>query len=196
MSVENSYRKVKTTKSTRDLNQHIRADEDELNMHYPKLFLSATGNELPVKDFRGQLEWRQATMLPIAKELVSPIAAPPTQVNGDVYLLNSGLSSIAIKDILFQSGNQVKYVVDTGASTAAVTVGSFLRVKSAAFTVNNGTFKVVTVTATEITVVNPFRQNNLDDETATSPAVATAAHADWDENGEGDWVQYHSLDDF
>ena len=123
MSVENSYRKVKTTKSTRDLNQHIRADEDELNMHYPKLFLSATGNELPVKDFRGQLEWRQATMLPIAKELVSPIAAPPTQVNGDVYLLNSGLSSIAIKDILFQSGNQVKYVVDTGASTAAVTVG-------------------------------------------------------------------------
>ena len=76
-----------TIKSTKDLNHHARADEDEANTHYPKLFLAASAGQISWKEETLNLEWLQMPVLPAAIDFVEGSNVPPTEDIGNIYVL-------------------------------------------------------------------------------------------------------------
>lgn len=186
-----------TEKSTKDLNHHARADEDELNMHYPKRFLGSTNGKILWKDETGNIDWIQLPVFPPVIDVVDGTAPPPTENDGDVYVLDIALFTLDVDTIVFQSGNTIRYTFNASPDLSSIAVGDHLRIRSAGEEINNGTFKITDVNdgSDFIEVENPDRSDGTDDEASDSPAVGTTTDAAWDENGDGDWVEYNTEND-
>lgn len=185
-----------TVKSTKDLNHHSRADEDEGNMHFPKLFLSAKAGEISWKDETENLEWRQLTVFPPVIDIVDGSIPPPTENDGDVYVIT--VTTILDTDtIVFQSGNTIRYTFNGSPDLSGVGVNDHLRIIDAGKTSNNGTFIITAVDdgSDFIEVTNLNRLDGTDDEASDSPATGTITDAAWDETGNGDWVNFDGADD-
>ncbi len=185
-----------TTKSTKDLNSHVRADEDEQNMHFPKLFLSAKAGQISWKDETENLEWRQLTVFPPVIDIVDGAVAPPTENNGDTYVITV-TTILDTNTIAFQSGNTIRYTFNGTPDLSVVAVNDHLRIIDAGKSSNNGTFIITAVDNTLgfIEVTNLNRSDNTDDEASGSPATGTTVDAAWDETGNGDWVNFDGADD-
>jgi len=185
-----------TIKSIKDLNHHARLDEDEQNMHFPKLFLSANAGEILWKDETENLEWRQLAVFPPVIDIVDGASAPPTENNGDVYVIT--VATVLDTDtIVFQSGNTIRYTFNGSPDLSGVAVNDHLRIIDAGKTSNNGTFIITTVNdgSDFIEVTNTSRSDGTDDEASDSPATGTITDAAWDQTGNGDWVEFDAAND-
>lgn len=79
---------------------------------------------------------------------------------------------IDLSSVAWQSGTTVRYYVNiTGNGIDGLVAGEFIRVTGFLNNQNNGTYKVLTATATYIDVVNPERTDASKDETAVAFAA-------------------------
>lgn len=186
-----------TVKSTKDLNHHARADEDEANMHFPKLFLDANKGEILWKDETENLEWRQLTVFPPVIDIVDGAVPPPTENDGDVYVIDTASTVLDVDTIVFQSGNTIRYAFNGSPDLSSISVNDHLRIRDAGLEVNNGTFIITAVDdgSDFIEATNLNRSDGTDDEASDSPATGTTVDAGWDETGDGDWVEFNGADD-
>lgn len=179
-------------KSTKDLNSHVRQDDDPDNMHTPFGFLSANKGEILWKDETENPIWIKNPVLPAVLEFISSIAAPPTEVDGDTYLLNAAGAILDVDTILFQSGNIIRYTFNGTPDLSAVAVDDFLTVKLAGKTINNGTFEITTVNdgSDFIEVTNALRSDATDDEASDSLATGEVTDELWDGATPNSWVKF------
>ncbi len=179
-------------KSTKDLNSHVRQDEDAKNMHTPFGFLGANKGEILWKDETENPIWIKNPVVPAVLDFVSSIAAPPTEVDGDTYLLNAAGAILDVDTILFQSGNTIRYTFNGTPDLSGVAVDDFLTVKLAGKTINNGTFKITTVNdgSDFIEVTNALRSDATDDEASDSPATGEVTDELWDGATPNSWVKF------
>lgn len=182
-----------TQKSTKDLNHHARLDEDEANMHFPKQFLGANAGTVVWKDETENIAWIQLPVLPPVIDIVDGLSAPPTEIDKDVYVLDLAASSLDVDTILFQSGNTIRYTFNGSPDLSGIAVDYHMRIRGAGLSINDGTFIITDVNdgSDFIEITNVNREDNTDDEASDSPAVGTVTHKDWDETGDGDWVQFN-----
>lgn len=180
---------------TGSLNSHARmSDDNDLNNHYPYGFGSAIPNTAPVVDETDNLKWEDRYSLPTALSIADSRIAPPTENNGDVYILDFSGNTFEIDSITWQSGNTIRYTFAGGTSFSPAAVGDYINITGCTNSVNNGTFEIVALSGLDIDITNTLRSSSDDDE-ATTPGQATITHANWDGALQGDWVRYNETDD-
>lgn len=134
------------------------------------------------------------TLLP-ALNIIDSSIAPPTEADGDIYLLDNANGELEVDSILHQSGTLIRYT-SAGADLSSVSAGDWIRITGSTNAINDGTFVIKTVNdgSDFIELHNEKRTDATDDE-VTSPAKMSAVFTDYDEAGQGDWVRYNSTDD-
>jgi hypothetical protein len=80
--------------TTKDANHHARQHELDANLHYPKGYINADVNSLMGVDETDSLIWEQRYLLPAALNYVSAVTAPPTEINGDIYVLSDAVGTV------------------------------------------------------------------------------------------------------
>lgn len=179
-------------KSTKDLNHHARMDEDDANMHYPKGFLTSDPGTIAVRGADENLRYEQTTHLHDALNHVDGLSAPPTEVDGDVYLLQQSTVIHDVNTITWQSGTTVRIAFNGSPDLSGVVVNDHARIRTATNASNNGTFIITDVNdgSDFIDVTNANRTSATGDEATDSPATTTTTHRDWDVAGDGDHVEF------
>ena len=174
------------------LNEHAKADVDDTNLHYPKGFLAGLGGTNAFKDNSGNIVWQQSGKLEAALNEVDGLSAPPTDVNGDVYILDKASVVYDIDTIVFQSGTTSRITLNGTPDLSSLVVGDHVRIRLAANASNNGTFITTAINdgSDFIEYTNAARTNSDDDEASDTPATATTTHRDWDEVGDTDHVVF------
>lgn len=188
---------MSTIKSIKDLNHHSRQDEDDGNMHFPKGFLSAKAGEIVWKDETENIDWIQSPIFPSVIDVVDGLSSPPTENDGDVYILDLATLILDVDTIVFQSGNIIRYTFNGDPDIIGVLPNDHLRIRNAGNAINNGTFIILTIVTGPsdfIEVTNLNRSDDTDDEASDSPATGTTTDADWDGVGDGDWVEFNLAD--
>jgi len=104
-------------------NQHRNLTGDAL--HNPKGFDGASNGTKPVKDATGALDWITETQLPKALDYVSAQSAPPTEVTGDVYLIDTTGTAYDINTIAWQSGNTIRIAFNGSPDLSAVAADDY-----------------------------------------------------------------------
>ncbi len=180
-------------KSTAPLSDHVRQDEDEANMHFPKLFLTALQNQAPYVDETLNLRWDYNQILQPALTKADNRAAPPAEVAGDIRILDNTLGVLDIDAITFQSGNTIRYTFLGTPDLSAVVVNDFLRSRNSTNSSNDGDFVITAVNdgSDFVDVTNTGRSDGTDDET-TSPADGWISDETWDGANAHDWVRFNS----
>ncbi len=186
-------------KSTKDLNSHVRADEDDLNMHYPKGFLTAVPGVSVVRGADDNLRWTQQPRFNKVIDEVDGLLAPPTEIDVDAFILQKAISAKVydVDTILWQSGSTIRYTFNGGPDLSGLVVGDHARIRLAGLEINNGDFIITDINdgADWIEVTNPFRFFSTDDEASDSPANTTTTHRDWDVAGDTDHVEFFGSED-
>ncbi len=183
-----------TVKSSRSLNEHVRADEDDTNVHFPKGFLAGLGGTNAFKDNSGNIAWAQRGKLSSILDEVDGLSAPPTEVDGDEYILNIASIVFDVDTILFQSDNTIRYTFNGAPDLSSLVVNDHARIRLAGNAINNGTFIITAINdgSDFIEVTNTARADDVADEASDSTATATTTHRDWDEAGDTDHVVFFS----
>lgn len=181
-------------KSTKDLNHHARQDESDQNMHYPKGFLASSNGTLAWRDADANLAYTQATHFPAVKNHIDGLLAPPTEVDGDIYLLQKATVILDVDTIVFQSGTTVRLTFNGTPDLSSLVINDHARVRLAGNASNNGTFIITAINdgSDFIDITNPARTDGTDDEATDSPATTTTTHRDFDAVGDTDWVKFFS----
>ncbi len=133
------------------------------------------------------------TLLP-ALDLIDSNFVPPTEIDGDIYLLDASGTSFAVDSILHISESFIR-IISVGSDFTLYLPGDTVEVVGATNAVNNGRFRLTTVvTGSHIEFHNPDRTDPSDDE-GTSPATMTITNTAYDGAGQNDWIRYYSIDD-
>lgn len=185
---------LETVIASFNLNEHAKADVDDTNLHYPKGFLAGLGGTFAFKDNSGNIQWQQSGKLEAALNEVDGLSAPPTEVDGDVYVLDKASTVLDVDTIVFQSGNTVRITFNGAPDLSSLVINDHARIRLAGNSSNNGTFIITLINdgSDFIEVTIPNRTDGSDDEASDSPATATTTHRDWDEVGDTDHVVFFS----
>lgn len=173
------------------LNQHRYLTGVQL--HYPKGFDEAIDGSTPIKDGQGNLVWQQQTQLASALDYVSAQSAPPTEVSGDIYLIDTTGTDLDINTIAWQSGNTIRYTFNGSPDLSAVAANDFLIAKDSTNSSNDGLFLITAVdnSTKYIEVYNGNRSDATDDEAADAVGTAYYTLAEWDGVQKGDHVRFN-----
>lgn len=161
-------------------NQHRNLTGDAL--HNPKGFDGASNGTKPVKDATGALDWITETQLPKALDYVSAQSAPPTEVTGDVYLINTTGTAYDINTIAWQSGNTIRIAFNGSPDLSAVDIDDYFITFGNANSSNDGTFIITTVNdgSDYIEITNNDRSDATDDEATDAVGTGYYTLAEWD----------------
>lgn len=157
---------------TEHRNQHLR---DE-GMHEVKGFPSASIGYAYKKGIRGISEWSRVARQENVIATVTGYAAPLTEVDGDVYSIESPLLQIA--NINWQSGTTVRFTFDSGYSNIYA-VGNYLQISGETIENHNGVWVITAVNASYLEVTNENITDATDDVTG-SAATGYVSHQDYD----------------
>ena len=173
------------------LNQHRYLTGVQL--HYPKGFDEAIDGSTPIKDGQGNLVWQQQTQLASALDYVSAQSAPPTEVSGDIYLIDTTGTDLDINTIAWQSGNTIRYTFNGSPDLSAVAANDFLIAKDSTNSSNDGLFLITAVdnSTKYIEVYNGNRSDATYDEAADAVGTAYYTLAEWDGAQKGDHVRFN-----
>lgn len=129
---------------------------------------------------------RYGNVLKPALALVSGLAAPPTSVNDDVYLIDTGMELVTTA-INWQSGTTVRFQYAGSTNLSAYSAGMYLHVTAAADTVHNGIWLISAVNdgSDYIEVTNASVTDATHDDTTSTTYVS---HGDWGGVAQNDWV--------
>ena len=161
-------------------NQHRNLTGDAL--HNPKGFDGASNGTKPVKDGAGALDWITETQLPKALNYVSAQSAPPTEVAGDAYLIDTTGTAYDINTIAWQSGNTIRIAFNGSPDLSAVAANDYFITSSNGNSSNNGTFIITTVNdgSDYIEITNNDRSDATDDEATDAVGTGYYTLAEWD----------------
>ncbi len=171
--------------------RHSRQHDDELNMHFPRGYIASLAGESPRTNEEENLEWAHLKILETVQDIVDSSIAPPTELDGDTFIIDATSGVIAVDTILFQSGNTVRYNL---AGATSVAVGDFAIFSSSTNSINDGTFQITGIDGSFglfVEITNAGRANADDDETPSSPATMNTTHDDWDGADHNNWVRYN-----
>ena len=161
-------------------NQHRNLTGDAL--HNPKGFDGASNGTKPVKDGAGALDWITETQLPKALDYVSAQSAPPTEVTGDVYLIDTTGTAYDINTIAWQSGNTIRIAFNGSPDLSAVAANDYFITSGNGNSSNDGTFIITTVNdgSDYIEITNNDRSDATDDEATDAVGTGYYTLAEWD----------------
>ena len=173
---------------------HSNADKNARNMHHPIGFRSAEPGTYLFKDETGNYRYEQSN-LPPALDYIDVTSSAPTQVEGDVYLLDDSAATLVVSAINWQSANIVRYTF-SGSPDLSIysTVNNILYSYGATNSEHNGRFVCTTIdnTTKYIEVTNTLIVDALKDE--TTGANCKAPHSDYDGASNGDFIRYDGSD--
>jgi len=161
-------------------NQHRNLTGDAL--HNPKGFDGASNGTKPVKDGAGALDWITETQLPKALDYVSAQSAPPTEVAGDAYLIDTTGTAYDINTIAWQSGNTIRIAFNGSPDLSAVAADDYFITSGNGNSSNDGTFIITTVNdgSDYIEITNNDRSDATDDEATDAVGTGYYTLAEWD----------------
>lgn len=162
---------------TQKINSHKFAHLDDKNMHEVKGFPSASVNYAYKKNIRGFSEWKRTARQENILGTQNGYDAPTTEVNGDVYLIES--PELDIDGIVWQSGTTVRFTFSAGYSDIYA-VNNYLQVSGAANEKHNGVFLITAKNTTYLDVTIPSVTDGGDDVASGSPAVGYVTHQNFD----------------
>ena len=172
--------------------QHANLDLDQEELHTPLNHIPAKRGEQSFKLDNNTPFYFPGAMPPVL-DIVDGHLAPPTEVDGDVYVLEADAEG-DIDEILFQAGNTIRASFNGPFTPPAV--DDFMTIANAANPSNNGTFLVTGLPGGgDIDYTNPNRNDATDDELSDSPAVATWSFDDWDGAKPKSWNRYDAAND-
>lgn len=177
-------------------NEHKNLIDSQL--HNCKGFAGALKNEYLVKNERYLQAWETRNFLPPVIDVVSCNAPPPTEVDGDTYIVDNSTGSLDVNTITWQSGTTVRYVFNGTPDLSVYSTGDFITFKNSGNANNDGTFAITSINngADWIEILNPLRTSATGDEAADSPSIGSVTDAQWDGAQQNDWVRYNDADDF
>ncbi len=184
-----------TETSNKDKNSHRQQDLDPQNMHHPKGFLQANDGDMSWRDETGNISYIPNPVLPGVLDFVDSSIAPPTEADGDIYLLDATGVTLDVDTIIWQSGTTVRYNFNGAPDLSAISVNDFMEVLLAGTASNNGVFKISAVNdgADWIEITNALRTDATDDEASDSNATGTVTHGDWDGATQNSWVKFNPV---
>jgi hypothetical protein len=159
-------------------NEHRFAHLNDANNHEVKGFTAAPIGYAMIKNIRGNSEWQRSKRLENVINKIDGYAAPTTEVDGDVYIIES--PSLDVNAITWQSGTTVRYTFTSGYDSSLYATGNYLQVSGDANEVHNGVFLITTVNASYLQVTNALVTDNTDDVASASLASAYVTHEDFD----------------
>lgn len=161
-------------------NQHRNLTGDAL--HNPKGFDGASNGTKLFKDGAGALDWITETQLPKALDYVSAQSAPPTEVAGDVYLIDTTGTAYDINTIAWQSGNTIRIAFNGSPDLSAVAADDYFITSGNGNSSNDGTFIITTVNdgSDYIEITNNDRSDATDDEATDAVGTGYYTLAEWD----------------
>jgi hypothetical protein len=172
------------------INQH--RNLTGVQLHNPKGFDEATNNTRPFKNGNGDLVWVLDSSVESALDYVSPQSAPPTEVNGDIYLLDDTGTSYDINTIAWQSGNTVRITFNGSPDLSAVAANDYFITSGNANTSNDGTFVITAVdnSTKYFDITNNERSDATDDEAADAAGTGYYVLEEWDAAPKGSHVKF------
>lgn len=157
---------------TEHRNQHL----NDAAMHEVKGFPSAQNGYAYIKNIRGASEWRRVARQENVIASINGYDAPLTEVNNDVYKIESPLLEIA--NIAWQSVTTVRFTFDSGYTNIYAT-GNYLQISGATNDIHNGVWLISAINASYLEITNENVTDATDDETA-SPSTGYVSHEDYD----------------
>lgn len=158
---------------------HKDAHTNDNNMHEVKGFPSALIGYFYQKTIRGVSEWVRSFRLPNAISAANGYDAPPTEVDLDVYAIES--PELDINGIVWQSGTTVRFTFSAGYDSALYAVNSFLTISGEdSFPVHDGVWVITTVNASYLEVTNAGVTDGASDVASGSAAEGYVTHEDFD----------------
>lgn len=182
--------------NNQDLNHHSKMDELDSNMHYPKQYKESETGVVLTKGADERLDYMHRNHLKPTINIVDINSAPPTEVNGDVYILSNAVTTLSVDSIAWQSGNTIRIqfgVVDL----SAVSINDWFITTGNANSSNDGTFQISAVNdgSDYIDITNPNRTDATDDEGSPASGTGYITIAAWDGGSANMQVQYYTYDD-
>jgi len=132
------------------INEHKNAHFSSDNMHEVKGFPNAANGYSYRKNIKGVSSWLRDSKLPNVLDYVNGYDVPPTEVDGDYYIIES--PELVIKGLVWQSGTTVRITFVSGYDSTLYAVSSHLTISGAANAVHNGVFVITAVAATHLDV--------------------------------------------
>ncbi len=172
-------------------NLHSEMPDDQI--HVAKGHAGATNGFSMWKDERGLQSWDSRNTLPAVLNLVPSNVAPPTEVDGAIYLIGNERGILTVSVIAWQSANTIRYTFSGTPDLTAYVVGDYINVKSATKALNNGSFVITAKNngAYWIEITNIFREDNTDDE--TTGAFVTSTLSNWDGCIQNSWARFNAI---
>lgn len=168
------------------------------NLHECRGFSAAEKNTIIVKNERNESAWERRALLPPVLNIVSSLSVPPTEQQGDAYIISAAGATLNVTSIVWQSGNLVRYSFSGNPDLSAYSVGDYFVVKGAGLSINNGSFRISSKSSPGGTqwlqVTNELRTSGLDDETVGVTATGAVTLANWDGAAPWDWVRFSIAD--
>lgn len=171
-------------------NAHKELPEDQL--HAAKGFAASAKGGTVLKNQAGEQVFTPSMILPNAIAVADCTQAPPTEVAGDVYLLDNSFGTLEIVNIVWQSGNTVRYTFAGSTDLSAYQIGDYFKSVLCTNAVNNGLFAITTVNDASdwIEVTNEAVSSGATDETSSSGNIK-ATFTEWDGCQQNSWVKFN-----
>jgi len=170
---------------------HANADKNDLNLHHPIGFRSAALGSVMLKDGTGNYSYEQIGTFPAALGYANSSATSPTEVSGDIYLLDDSTPILTIASIDWQSANTVRYTF-SGTPDLSIysTVNNILYNYGSTNSQNDGRFVITSIVSGSyyLEISNPLVSDATYDETTGSSSELPNSSFDGASNG--DYVKF------
>ena len=173
---------------------HANMDKNDLNMHHPIGFRSATVGSTMTKAGDGNYSY-DVLHLPAALDTQDSTAIPDDETSGNIYILDNNSATYTISAINWQSANTVRYTFSGTPDLSAITTSTnILYCYDAVNTEHNGRFVITAVNdgSDYIDVTNTLISDATLDET-TGGSVELPSD-EWDGASNNDVVKFDGTD--
>ena len=170
---------------------HANTDKNDNNLHHPIGFRSAGLGTVMMKDGTGNYSYEQIGTFPAALGYISNDSTPPTEVSGDIYLLDDSTPILTIAAIAWQSANTVRYTYSGSPDLSGYsTVDNILYNYGSTNSVHNGRFVITAINNTTkyVEISNPLVSDATYDE--TTGASSELPHSSLDGASNGDYIKF------
>lgn len=168
-------------------------DMEDESLHVAKDFANGVNGSVPWKNEQGLQKFISKSILPNVLGLAASNAAPPSENDGDTYLIGAERAQLTVSAINWQSGTTVRYSFSGSPDLSAYVIGDYIIVVDAVNTEHNGTFAITAFSdgSDYIEVTNLLVTDATLDE--TTGATVTSTLAAWDGCPQNSWVRYDSI---
>lgn len=165
------------------------------HLHVAKGFADASRGYSLWKNEKSEQTFEPRAIFPKAISIADSNTNPPTENDGDIYVLNNALGTLTVSSIAWISANTVQYNFSGSPNLSAFQATQYLICRGATNSVHNGAFEITSVNdgSDYIRVTNTLVEDATYDE--TTGATCSATKNKWDGCSENSWVRYNAAAD-